>query len=256
MPDRARTSMMRLHLLLRLVTASLLALAGAGSRIVAVGDHGVVLLSDDDGAHFRQAKSVPVSSMLTGVSFTDDRHGWAVGHWGAILATDDGGETWRVQRLATNEDRPLFAVTFLDRERGVAVGLWSLVLTTADGGQTWTPRALEPPPGAKKADLNLLGLFADPKGRLYAAAERGFVLRSDDAGASWSYLSTGYNGTFWSGIALSDEVLIVGGLRGTVYRSTDASARADRVSLTAASTGPDHGWIVASQQGIFKEGAK
>lgn len=282
--------------------AMMLGMTRAGSRIVAVGDHGIVLLSDDDGAHFRQAKSVPVSSVLTAVSFADDRHGWAVGHWGAILATDDGGETWRIQRLAANEDRPLFAVRFLDAQHGVAVGLWSLVLTTADGGQTWSQRELDPPPGAKKADLNLLGLFADPKGTLYATAERGFVLRSGDGGASWSYLSTGYNGTFWSGIALSDEVLIVGGLRGTVYRSADAgarwtrvdsgsrnsvtafarqgdavlavgldgllarsadggktfvaTARADRLSLTAASAGPDHGWIVASRQGIFKEGAK
>ncbi len=34
--------------------------------------------------------------------------------------------------------------------------------------------------GARKADLNLLGLFADNRGRLFAAAEKGNVLRSDD----------------------------------------------------------------------------
>lgn len=204
--------------------ATMLDMAWAGSRIVAVGDHGVVLLSDDNGASFRQAKSVPVSSMLTALSFVDARHGWAVGHWGAILATADAGETWSVQRLATDEDRPLFAVHFFDAQHGVAVGLWSLLLTTADGGKTWESRTLGPPPGSKRADLNLLGLFADPKGVLYATAERGFVLRSDDRGASWSYLSTGYNGSFWSGIALSQQVLLVGGQRGTVYRSADAGA--------------------------------
>lgn len=224
--------------------AMMLGMTRAGSRIVAVGDHGIVLLSDDNGAHFRQAKSVPVSSMLTAVSFADGRHGWAVGQWGAILATDDGGDTWRIQRLATKEDRPLFAVHFFDAKQGVAVGLWSLVLATADGGQTWTPRELGLPPGAKKADLNLLGLFADAKGTLYATAERGFVLRSDDRGATWNYLGTGYKGTFWCGIALSDEVLLVGGLRGTVYRSADAGA-----SWTAIDSGSKNSITDFARQG-------
>ncbi|MGS0744275.1 hypothetical protein ACVBEF_21080, partial [Glaciimonas sp. GG7] len=44
---------------------------GADKRIVAVGDHGVVMLSDDEGKTFRQAKAVPVRSTLTAVSFAD-----------------------------------------------------------------------------------------------------------------------------------------------------------------------------------------
>jgi photosystem II stability/assembly factor-like uncharacterized protein len=78
--------------------AMLLASARAGARIVAVGDHGVVLLSDDNGKTFRQARTVPVDAALTGVSFVDARQGWAVGHWGVILHSEDGGETWTVQR--------------------------------------------------------------------------------------------------------------------------------------------------------------
>lgn len=62
--------------------ATMLAAGWAGERVVAVGDHGVVLLSDDQGRQWRQARSVPLSTPLTGVSFVDARHGWAVGHWG------------------------------------------------------------------------------------------------------------------------------------------------------------------------------
>lgn len=201
--------------------AMVLGAARAGSRIVSVGDQGIVMLSDDQGKTFRQARSVPVSSTLTAVSFADAKHGWAVGHWGAILATADGGETWQIQRLATAQDRPLFAVQFFDAEHGVAVGLWSLILTTDDGGKTWAEQKVAPPAGSTKADANLLGLFADAKGRVYASAERGLVLRSDDRGHSWEYLATGYKGSFWSGIALPDGTLVVGGQRGTVYRSAD-----------------------------------
>jgi photosystem II stability/assembly factor-like uncharacterized protein len=35
---------------------------------------------------------------LNGVFFLDEQHGWAVGEFGAILATEDGGKTWEVQR--------------------------------------------------------------------------------------------------------------------------------------------------------------
>jgi photosystem II stability/assembly factor-like uncharacterized protein len=47
------------------------------------------------------------------------------------------------------------------------------------------------------------------------------VLRSDDLGNSWTYLNTGYKGSFWSGVALKDGTLLVAGLRGTIYRSAD-----------------------------------
>ncbi|MBL8453473.1 MAG: glycosyl hydrolase [Zoogloea sp.] len=201
--------------------APMLGAARAGKRIVAVGDLGTVLLSDDEGQHFRQATRVPLSSTLTAVAFADEHRGWAVGHWGAILHTADGGETWAVQRTDTAEDRPLFSVHFFDAREGIAVGLWSLALKTRDGGRTWTPVTLPPPPDGGKADRNLFKAFASPRGALFVAAERGMVLRSDDRGDTWRYLDTGYKGSFWAGTALADGSLLVAGLRGTLYRSAD-----------------------------------
>lgn len=216
--------------------AGLLASAHAGGRLVAVGEHGVVMLSDDQGRSFRQARDVPMDVTLTSVSFADERHGWAVGHWGAILTTADGGETWTVQRKDTQSDRPLFAVQFFDARNGVAVGLWSLVLVTSDGGATWRDVVLTPPEGAKKADLNLLGLFADDRGRIYAAAERGMVLRSDDRGATWTYAATGYKGSFWTGLALPGGVLLAAGLRGSLYRSADEGRSWTRIDTASKSS--------------------
>lgn len=201
--------------------APMLGAARAGKRIVAVGDYGIVLLSDDEGKTFRQAAGVPVSSTLTAVSFADAKNGWAVGHWGVIMHTVDGGDNWAVQRSDTAEDRPLFSVHFFDANEGITVGLWSLVLRTHDGGKTWETINLPAPPEGGKADRNLFKVFASPKGSLFVAAERGLVLRSDDLGRNWHYLSTGYKGSFWSGTALANGTLIVAGLRGTLYRSTD-----------------------------------
>lgn len=225
--------------------AGMLAAAWAGDRAVAVGEHGVVLLSDDAGGTWRQAKQVPYDGLLTSVSFVDRARGWAVGHAGVVLATEDGGVTWALQRSDTAADRPLYAVHFFDAQHGVAVGLWSLVLVTEDGGKTWQEQQLVPPEGARKADLNLLGLFANERGELFAAAEKGMVLRSSDRGHHWQYLPTGYAGSFWCGTALPDGALLVAGLRGSLYRSEDDGRTWQRVasgtktSITALAAGGD-----------------
>ena len=52
-----------------------LGLARAGSKLVSVGERGVILLSEDEGNSWTQAKSVPVSVTLTAVTFSDPLNG-------------------------------------------------------------------------------------------------------------------------------------------------------------------------------------
>ncbi|MEO8806954.1 MAG: YCF48-related protein [Burkholderiaceae bacterium] len=234
--------------------AAMLASVRAGSRIVAVGDHGIVLLSDDAGKSHRQAKAVPTDVTLTSVSFVDDRRGWAVGHWGVVLHTTDGGETWALQRTDALQDRPLFAVHFFDGQHGVAVGLWSLVLVTEDGGAHWQAVEMPIPDGARKADLNLLGLFADARGHLFAAAEKGNVLRSEDRGRHWQYLATGYKGSFWTGVATPDGALVVAGLRGSLYRSADDGRTWSRIETRSKSSITALAVVGAQVVGVGLEG--
>ena len=103
-------------------TSLLLDLAQAGERIVAVGERGHVLLSDDKGATWRQAKSVPTRVMLTAVYFADAEYGWAVGHDETILNTTDGGETWTRSHFAPEAQQPLLDLWFANRISGIAVG--------------------------------------------------------------------------------------------------------------------------------------
>ena len=158
--------------------ATMLSSARAGNRIVAVGDRGIVLLSDTDGKEFRQAKSVPVRSTLTAVCFVDEKSGWAVGHWGVVLRTDDAGENWTLQRSDTTVDQPLFSVHFRNRDTGWAVGLWSLVVATKDGGKTWIPVRIPPPPGGK---LDLEDLERRLTGQA-TVKRNAFLLRFDREG--------------------------------------------------------------------------
>ncbi|MCR8915174.1 YCF48-related protein [Marinobacter panjinensis] len=68
----------------------------AGERIVATGERGHIIFSDDQGESWVQAE-VPVRATLTGVDFGTDTHGWAVGHSGVVLHSDNAGESWELQ---------------------------------------------------------------------------------------------------------------------------------------------------------------
>lgn len=68
----------------------------AGDRIVAVGERGHIIYSDDEGQSWTQAQ-VPVSVTLTGIDFSSDAKGWAVGHSGVVLHSEDAGANWEIQ---------------------------------------------------------------------------------------------------------------------------------------------------------------
>jgi photosystem II stability/assembly factor-like uncharacterized protein len=245
--------------------AGMLAAVVAGNRIVAVGDHGIVLLSDDGGKTFRQARDVPTRAVLTSVFFIDDKQGWAAGHWGLVLHTEDAGETWKIQRQDTSIDQPLFSIYFMDRTNGLAVGLWYLALRTSDGGASWTPIKMPAPQaGADKTGPNLYQIFTDKSGALFIVAELGQVFRSDDAGQSWKLIQTGNRGSLWTGVGLRDGSLLVAGLNGKILRSSDGAKTWTALesgvtgSITDLAQGPDgsvvgvglEGAVVTSKDGV------
>jgi photosystem II stability/assembly factor-like uncharacterized protein len=190
----------------------------AGDRLVAVGAWGHVVLSDDDGLTWRQARSVPTRRTLTSVSFPDAQHGWAVGHDAVVIHSSDGGETWVRQFDAADEEATLLSVWFENARHGFAVGSFGLMLETRDGGATWSRRRLGKP---GEEDPHLNEIFRGPEGSLFVAAEFGRVYRTLDGGATWQRFETGYEGSMWGGIALPDGDLLVYGLRGHAFRSED-----------------------------------
>lgn len=224
-----------------LATRSLLLdLANAGSRLVAVGERGHVLLSDNHGQTWRQAKTVPTQTLLTAVCFSDDRNGIAVGHDEIVLTTTDKGETWTRRHYAPEAQQPLLDV-LCNGHDAIAVGAYSTYLTSTDSGSTWSERkfAATPaapttpgkPPGSvvvsssdddAPADFHLNRIVAASGSRLYIAAEAGHLYRSDDAGATWTELVTPYEGSFFGILPLNGDSLIAYGLRGHLFRSDDA----------------------------------
>lgn len=102
----------------------------------AVGDQGVAPRTvGTPAAYGWELRNTGGLNQLDGVHFPDDRIGYAVGYSGAgaILRTDDGGETWEAQ--AARSSRRLNDVFFVDALRGWAVGDGGTIVHTARGGR-------------------------------------------------------------------------------------------------------------------------
>jgi photosystem II stability/assembly factor-like uncharacterized protein len=260
-------------------------IALAGDRLVAVGQRGHVLLSDDAGKSWRQGE-VPVSSDLVAVAFPAPTMGFAVGHDGVVLRSDDAGATWQrvldgrglgaamvdhyrreadtatdaeaaaalvkeAERFAAQgAENPFLDVGFEDTQRGYLVGAFGLMARTTDGGASWQPWLhLD----ANPQGLHLYAVRA-VSGEVYVVGEQGLVLRLDRAAGRLRALELPYKGTLF-GVVGNERAVLVHGLRGTVLRSTDhgrswtSVATGLQVGLTGSTVAPDGRIVIVSQAG-------
>ena len=252
------------------VRSPLVGIARAGERLVAVGQRGHIVYSDDAGQHWEQAR-VPLSSDLSAVFFPSPTQGWAVGNDGVVLHSSDAGATWSKQldgrqigdllirhysalaaaqpgsehwpllvaqgrRLAAEgADKPLLDVWFADDKLGYVVGVFNLILRTEDGGQSWTPfqDRIDNPQGFH---LNAIASTGDG---LYIAGEQGLLLKWEEGRQRFTALHTPNQGSFFGVIGKPAEVIVYG-LRGNVLRSTDGGEHwsplnsGPQASITAA----------------------
>lgn len=246
----------------RATASVLIAATRAGERVVAAGESGVVLLSDDRGQTWQQAK-VPVSVTLTSLTFASAMKGWAVGHSGIVLTTADGGKSWSKQLDGTSLAQlgaavaggsagdPLLDVYFKDEANGFAVGAFGLMLRTRDGGVTWEgwQQHLPNPEGNHLYGIRAVG------GDLYVVGERGSIYVSSDGGDSFSAVKSPYEGSFFGLAAAADGAVLVYGLRGHAFRSADRGQTWKEIKVgsgsawLSAATLPDGRIVMVSQAG-------
>ncbi|MNE06767.1 Ycf48-like protein [compost metagenome] len=233
--------------------AYLLSITKAGTRLVAVGEAGRIILSDDNGTSWQQADVVPVSVLLTDVAFANERIGWAVGHLGVVLRTEDGGRTWHkqldgvkvaelmlnhatragggnsdAQAIAVDQatrlvedgpDKPFLALQVSSSEQALVIGAYGLALRTNDGGQHWSP--------ATEVADNPGGLHYYAAAQVGSAqilvGEQGLLLRSEEGGA-YERVAQPYPGTLFGCIGEAGRPVLAFGLRGNVVKSLDGGS--------------------------------
>jgi photosystem II stability/assembly factor-like uncharacterized protein/energy-coupling factor transporter ATP-binding protein EcfA2 len=112
---------------------------------------------------------------LRGIFFSNAKMGWAVGEAGNIVASVDGGQTWRPQSAPTNEN--LSRVQFVG-SNGWVVGDNGVILATRDEGKTWDHQKSE-------TTAELHDVFADKTGVVWAVGELGTILKTLNRGENW-----------------------------------------------------------------------
>jgi photosystem II stability/assembly factor-like uncharacterized protein len=262
----------------------MLAISRAGERVAAVGEHGIILLSDDNGKTWTQA-SVPVSLTLTNVRFVDATNGWAVGHGGIVLHTIDGGKSWIKQLdgvqaaalvheaaaaaagtggddgrralaaadrlVADGPDKPFLDVYFADERHGLIVGAYGLAFATEDGGKRWRSISgrIPNPQGLHLYSIDVSG------NELFIAGEQGSLFRATGGWESFTKITTPYTGTYFGSLVASNNEIVVFGLRGNIYRSGDAGQTWQKIdggsaaTLTAGLRLPDGTLLLVNQAG-------
>ncbi|WP_128579138.1 WD40/YVTN/BNR-like repeat-containing protein [Pseudomonas putida] len=264
--------------------AVLLAITRAGDRLVAVGERGIVLLSDDNGVSWRQSRSVPCSVALTAVSFAGAQHGWAVGHGGVVLHSEDAGESWQKQldgtraaqlelegaqaQLASDPqtppnrlnaaqqlvidgaDKPFLAVYFADPLHGLVVGAYGLAMLTEDAGVHWRSvgSELDNPGG-----MHLYAILGDAQG-VIITGEQGTLLRGPALGQTFSRIQSPYHGTWFGAVRLGADQDLIFGLKGNAFRLEQSSQwqpveTVEQASFTAGKKLTDDSLVLVSEGG-------
>lgn len=205
-------------------TSLLLDIAAAGDRLVAVGDRGHILYSEDQGQNWTQAE-VPTTAMLTRVFFYDDKLGWAVGHDGNVMHSHDGGRHWELQRdglaeqVQINEQRVGRArerVEALREQIAVASETEQEALEDALGEAEWTlEKALETL-GAPTYAPPLMDVWFATAEKGWASGAYGMLLHTANGGRSWAD---------WSHNLVNPDELhlngIAGGSGGSLYIASE-----------------------------------
>lgn len=200
--------------------STLTAVTAVGDKLWAVGHDQVIIHSSDGGETWSLQHASPwspekaddprASAPLLSVLFLDENRGFAVGAYGLLMRTEDGGRHWErvdlVQERAEDETAP--APRSEDGEE-------------ASGGvEDWLFSEEDLELGEEE-DPHLNAIVRTGDGSLFIAAERGAAFRSTDGGENWERISLPYEGSMFGAIGYEGRHVLVFGLRGHVFESLD-----------------------------------
>lgn len=218
--------------------------------IVAVGEFGVIVRSTDLGKTWTRSSYSPDpptaeapaavpegcvtegeganenadmmgEARLTDVAFRDAYYGFAVGEFGLILATEDGGVTFK--RVTSCTDRTLHAVSVVDSQRAIAVGAEGTVVESHGGGALWAPMS-------SGSIEHLFGVATTRDRTLILGAAGTALLREGEGASPFRAIDTGVHSWLVSAaLDAQGRGYIVGG-RAFLRRTEDGGKTQRRIS--------------------------
>ena len=195
---------------------ALLGVATAAGQRLVVGQRGQAFRWD--GAGWTAAETGTEERIMQ-VDVTKDGVAVAVGAFGAMIRSDDFGRTWQPIRMAWEDiledgyEPHLYAV-HIDGAAVTVGGEFGLVLRSLDAGLTWSV--------AYQAEASIFDLSINDSGRGLAVGQDGFMLATEDGGATWHPQRAAVDANLL-GVWLAADRAVAVGIR-SVLVSDDAGA--------------------------------
>jgi photosystem II stability/assembly factor-like uncharacterized protein len=181
---------------------------------------------------------------LHAVFFVDPNRGWVVGSRGTLLATIDGGKTWRAKSQPSPD--VLRDIYFSDDRNGwllCEVNPYDLkskddprtyLMQTTDGGETWKRIKIL---GAD-VDSRLVRAVFSQEGRGWAFGEQGTIVTTRDAGLNWTRLQSPTRHLLLGGTFVDQDRGWLVGTGGTIIQTSDGGDTWHLSHLTDANQNP------------------
>jgi photosystem II stability/assembly factor-like uncharacterized protein len=160
------------------------------THLWASGQAGDIGHSSDGGRTWKPQQSGTTRHLLD-IAFVNTQRGIAIGDYGTLLRTDDGGATWTKVPLPEDTKLPpdvaevvapgdilLYSIAFTDPDHVWIAGEFGVILASSDGGVTWHQQS-------SSVETTLFGIsFADQQ-RGWAVGLDSTLLHTSDGGISW-----------------------------------------------------------------------
>lgn len=230
-------------------------------KIIAVGERGLVMQSTDEGKTWAGVLT-STNRTLNSVLYLGDKVGIAAGHGGTLLRTEDDGATWSPVKIPEIGTDSILGLSVLSDGRVIACGAFGMYLESGDKGRTWVRKRVI----RDDFDRHISRVIDIGGGKLFLVGETGTLAISSDMGETWKALKNPYvattsvdtvEGSFFGVLRMSDGALLIYGMRGRIYRSTDEGGTwtlipiASTNAINGGAVGPDGKVVLVGNNGLI-----
>lgn len=202
----------------RMTKQAFLTVASKGDLTYIAGQKGTVMTKTGDADW--STLETPFETRIMSIDFNKSGLVVAVGEFGLIHRSKDGGSSWDTVTLDWMQyndegyEPHLYDVTVRDDNNVIVVGEFGLILWSEDGGDTFIAR--------HQGDESLFALHLDAEGTGtgYAVGQDNLILRSQDGGQTWQTLKTEGEESNLLAVWSGQGEVVISGIR-TLLRSSD-----------------------------------
>ena len=174
----------------------------------------IILLFIQTAGHAQwMAQQSNIKHHLNSVFFIDAKTGLAVGNFGYVLKTTNGGDTWTI--LAGRDDRYYFDVQFLDPLTGYRVDRYNVDKTT-NGGHRWSYNY-----GGRLSEDWFEDLYFTDAQHGWVVGDAGVLFRTENGGENWQKIDLNMDKWLTAVYFINNEVGWIGGEKGLLLQSID-----------------------------------